>query len=319
MAERPHAVAVTGAAGYVGSRLLQELEDQEGLAKVLAIDTKPLRRPVHNIQAQRLDVTHPLNDLFHDLHIDTVVHLAFAYPLGAGYREVEAARRANLAGLNNVLTACRQARVSNFIYLSSHSVYGPHSGNPVPITEEEPLRPPAALPYAQDKALGEEAIGQFVGATPQVEATILRCCVVLGPSQGNPAAGALRKRLLLGVWREDPPWQFVHEDDLAALLSLAVINPKPGIYNVAGSGVVPYSEVARNMGAKLVKLSPRMAYAAADLGWRLGVQREARSRALDFTRYPIVMSTGRLRKETGFRFRYSARDALTSYVSGVME
>ena len=65
MAERPQAVAVTGAAGYVGSRLIRELAEEAGLTKVLAIDTKPLRRPVHNIKASRRDITQPLDGLIH--------------------------------------------------------------------------------------------------------------------------------------------------------------------------------------------------------------------------------------------------------------
>ena len=318
MDERPQVIAVTGAAGYIGSRLLQELEEEESLAKVLAIDTRPLRRPVHNIQAHRLDVTHSLEELFHDLRVDTVVHLAFVYPVAANRRQAEAARQTNLEGLHSVLNSCRQARVPHFIYVSSHTVYGPHRDNPVPITEDEPLKPLVELPYSQDKKLGEEVIEEFRRETPQVRLTVLRACVVLGPTGVNPAAKALFKPVLLGVWREDPPWQFVHEDDLAALLVLLAMHPRPGIFNVAGYGVVCYSEIARAVGSKLLKLNPSLAYAAAQASWSLGIQKEAPARGLDFVRYPIVLSTGRLRKETGFRFQYSSRDALTAYVSGTI-
>lgn len=318
MAERPQAVAVTGAAGYVGSRLIRELAEEAGLAKVLAIDTKPLRRPVHNIKASRLDVSQPLDGLLHDERIDTVVHLAFSYPMLTDQRDAITDQLTNLETLQTILDSCRRARVSNFVYLSSHTVYGPHRESPVPITEDEPLQPLGDFPYALHKARSEELIARFASDTPQVGVTVLRACVVLGPTSGNRAASALFKPMLLGVWREDPPWQFIHEDDLAAVLALAVVQPQPGTYNVAGYGVVPYSEVARTTGAKLLKLNPSLAYTATHLSWKFGIQKEAPAGALDFVRYPMVMSTGRLRRETGFRPRYSSREALMEYVSGTL-
>ena len=318
MADRPKGVAVTGAAGYVGSRLIERLAEVEELDTVLAIDAKPLRRPVHNIKAARLDVREPLEGLLHDHRIGTVVHLAFDYPQLPEHGDLALVPPTNLDALRRVLNSCRSARIGNFIYLSSHTVYGPWRENPVPIIEDQTLKPLEDFPYALDKARSEELIAQFVATTPQVGVTTLRSCVVLGPTSGNHAASALFRKVLLGVWGEDPPWQFIHEDDLASVLALAVIDPRPGIYNVAGYGVVPFSEVARSTGAKLLKLSPSLAYTAAHLSWKFGLQKEAPARGLDFLRYPMVLSTGRVRREMGFHPQYSSREALSEFISGTM-
>ena len=318
MNDRPRAVAVTGAAGYVGSRLIEQLAEVEELDTVLAIDAKPLRRPVHNIKAARVDVAEPMDALLHDWRIETVVHLAFSYPTLLDRRDPITKQQANLEALGRVLQSCRYARVSNFVYLSSHTVYGPHRENPVPITESTPVRPLEDFPYGMDKARGEELIARFATENPRVGVTVLRSCVVLGPTSGNRVASSLFRPVLLGVWGEDPPWQFVHEDDLANVLALTVTHPRPGTYNVAGNGVISYSELVRTAGARLFKLNSGLAYAATHLSWKFGMQKEAPAGALDFVRYPIVMSTGRLRKETGFRFRYTSREALDSYLSGVL-
>ena len=318
MSDRSRAVAVTGAAGYVGSRLIEHLAEVEELDTVLAIDAKPLRRPVHNIKAARLDVREPLDGLLHDHRIDTVVHLAFDYPQLPEHGDLAVVPPTNLDALQRVLHSCRSARVANFIYLSSHTVYGPWRENPVPIIEDQALKPLEDFPYAVDKARSEELIAQFVATTPQIGVTTLRSCVVLGPTAGNHAASSLFRRVLLGVWGEDPPWQFIHENDLASVLALAVINPKPGVYNVAGHGVVPFSEAARSTGAKLLKLSPSLAYTATHLSWKFGLQKEAPARGLDFLRYPMVLSTGRVRREMGFHPKYSSREALSEFISGTM-
>ena len=316
MADRHRAVAVTGAAGYVGSRLVEHLAEQE-LPTVLAIDSKPLRRPVHNIKAARLDVTQPFDALLHQHRIDTLVHLAFTYPMLPEQGDT-GMPTTNLESLKSVLESCRLARVSNFVYLSSHTVYGPWRENPIPITEEQPLKPLEDFPYAQDKARCEEIIGRVASEMPEVGVTVLRSCVVLGPTEGNRVASSLFRRVLLGVWGEDPPWQFIHEDDLASVLATAVTKPKPGTYNVAGSGVVPYSEVVRSTGARLLKLTPSLAYTATHLSWKFGLQKEAPASGLDFVRYPMVLSTGLVRKEMGFHPQYSSREALAEFLSGTM-
>ena len=317
MDDTPRVVAVTGAAGYVGSRLLQELEEEERLEKVVAVDVRPLVRPVHNIVAQRLDVTQPsdLEDVFRRLEVDVVVHLAFAMRSGRNRQEIEATRKANLDGVRNVLDACRSARVSHFIFLSSHTVYGPHKDNPVPITEETPPRPLAEFQYSYDKSLCEQVALEFAGQNPGVGVTILRSCVVLGPEAESRVARAFFKPVLLGVIGDDPPWQFVHEEDLARLLALLIMEPHPGVFNVAGEGVVHYSRIARLAHKRLVRLPPPLGYAVAQAAWSLGIQKEAPARGLDFVRFPVVLSTGKLKKETGFRFSYASEEVLTSFLA----
>ena len=108
----PPVVAVTGASGYIGSRLLQELETDENLAKVVAIDTRPLSMPFHNCASERLDVTQPLDDPFRDHGVNTVVHLAYIMRPGRDGKDAERVRQANLKGLQSVLNACRAAKVS---------------------------------------------------------------------------------------------------------------------------------------------------------------------------------------------------------------
>ena len=45
-----------------------------------------------------------------------------------------------------MLKASKSTKVRNLIYLSSHTVYGANKDNPVPITEEAPVRPSTKVP-----------------------------------------------------------------------------------------------------------------------------------------------------------------------------
>ena len=55
-------VAVTGASGYLGSRLLLHLEDQD-LEKLVGFDLNPPPNPIHNIVRYRMDVKDSIEDM----------------------------------------------------------------------------------------------------------------------------------------------------------------------------------------------------------------------------------------------------------------
>ena len=310
----PPVVAVTGAAGYIGSCLLKELEQEGELGKVLAIDTRPLPLPYHNVTSERLDVADPLEDTFREHRVNTVVHLAFVLKPGHNQKEAEMVRRANLRGMQNVLDACHGARVRNLIYLSSHTVYGAHRGNPVPITEEMPIDLSSDFQYAGDKALCEGVIQDYARENPNVSVTVLRSSVVMGPGADNFVTQAFFKPMLLGVIGHDPPLQFVHEDDVANLIHQLIMKACPGTYNVAGEGVVHYTRLARLARRRLIFLPAVLAYPLTQMAWNLGIQKDAPSAGLDYIRYPIVISTDKLKRETGFRTFYTSEEALLAYL-----
>lgn len=313
---RYQVVAVTGASGYIGSRLLQELEAEEQLERVVAIDTRPMPVPFHNCASERIDVTEPLDGTFHEHGVNTVVHLASIMRPGRSRRERESIRQANLKGVQSVLHACRAAGVKNLIYLSSHTVYGAHRDSPVPITEDVGIRPSRGFQYSYDKVQCESEVQQFAWDNPEVSVTVLRSCVVMGPGADNYVTRAFSRPLLVGVWGHDPPLQFVHEDDLAKVFRLLIMDARPGTFNVAGEGVVRYSQLARLCHSKLIFLPPVVAYPMVQMAWNLGIQKDAPAAGLDFVRHPIILSTDKLKEATGFRFFYTSEEALASAFLG---
>ena len=265
-----------------------------------------------------MDITRPLDELFEDMRVDTVVHLAFRMRPARSPKELRANVAVNVGGTENILKAAAATGVKNIIYLSSHTVYGAHPDNPIPITEEAPIRPNRGFQYAEQKAASEKLLLRFAEENPDVRVTILRCCVVMGPRASNFVTQAFFKPLLIGVWRYDPPMQFVHEDDLARLMGVLVKDPKPGIFNVAGPRVVRYSRLAKLAGKPLIFLPATIAYPMTQLAWALGLQKDSPAVGLDLIRYPIVLSTGKIWSETDYRFQFTSEDALMSFVSASM-
>ena len=310
-------VAVTGASGYIGSRLLNELQQDEGLARIIAIDTRSLPVPFHNVSTERLDVTHPLDYTFEHHRVTAAVHLAFILRPGHRRSEIERVRKANLQGMRSFLAACQASRVSNLIFLSSHTTYGAHRDNPVPITEEATVRPSEDFQYAREKALCEEMVQEYAGRHPDTCVTVLRSCVVMGPGADNYVTRAFFRKALVGIRGHDPPMQFLHEDDLARLMHRFIVQPVPGTFNVAGEGVIRYSRVARLSRRRLFFLPSYIAFPLTQMAWKLGIQKDSPAAGLDFVRYPLILSTGKLKKETGFRFNYTSEEALMAYLPDI--
>ena len=308
-------VAVTGAAGYIGTRLLQNLEEEGAQRKLVAIDTSPLPFPIHNITVHRRDVTESVDDILRRSRVTTLVHLAFISKRGRNRREVAEFRQTNQGALKAVLDSCLRARVRHFIYLSSHTVYGAHADNPIPLTDESPLRPAPDFPYGYDKFLAEQMIGEFAREHPETAVTVLRPCIVLGPTASNWVTKAFFRRWLLGVLDYNPPLQFLYEDDLARVLTIIIELGLPGVFNVAGEGVVFYREMADLIRSKLVSLPPLLAYPLVQLTWKLGIQRESTSSGLDLVRYPMVLDTGNLHRATGYRYWHTSLETLTAYAN----
>jgi UDP-glucose 4-epimerase len=318
MEQTSKVIAITGAAGYIGRRLLQELEQNWAHRKLVAFDTKPLAFPIHNVAAYRQDVTEPIDGSLYGRRVTTLVHLAFNASAGRNRREVAAIRQSNLDALRSVLVSCARARVRHFIFLSSHTVYGAHRDNPIPLTDDAPLRPLADFPYGYDKFVSEDLIREFAAQNQDLKVTILRPCIVLGPNAQNSISKGLFRRVLLGVLGYNPPLQFLYEDDLARVLAIIIGREVPGVFNVAGEGVVFYRELAAIIKSRLLSLPAFLAYPAAQLTWNLGIQRDSTASGLDLVRYPIMLDTSKLRRATGYRFWHTSLETLSSFTNSCL-
>jgi UDP-glucose 4-epimerase len=111
--------------------------------------------------------------------------------------------------------------------------------------------------------------------------------------------------------------QFVHEDDVIQVIETFLNQKKGGIFNVAGEGDLRYSEVARLAGKKLLRLPDSLIKPVMRISWALHLQNDSPYAGLEFIKYPPVVSTGKLLKETGFRFQYTTEEALSSFLSTV--
>jgi UDP-glucose 4-epimerase len=226
------AVAVTGASGLVGQRLLPLLVGHPDVTRVVALDVREPGWRSRNLEFQRVDIAGTdLKPLLEG--IDTVVHLAGVVDPIA---DESLMARVNVEGTRRVLAAAAAVGATRIVRISSSTVYGAWPNNPVPLTEEASLRPNPHFSPAVQGAEVERLIAEWRDEHPGVTVTTLRSAPVVGPGAERLPARILLGRPPLRVRGASMPVQVVHVDDLAAALALVATRDLPGVYNVAADG-----------------------------------------------------------------------------------
>jgi UDP-glucose 4-epimerase len=304
-------VAITGVSGYLGSRLLHRLTRADGVERIVGIDLNPPRAESPKLRFYRRDVREPFTDVMMGNHVDAAVHLAFAV---RPTHDVEGARQIDIDGARNFIEACQKASVECVVYLSSHTAYGPHPDNPIPLTEDAPLRPIRGFQYSWDKGEADRMFQDLMERCPDLRVNVVRACSILGPEGIGSVSTGMFQKVMIRLIGYDPLVQFLHEEDLAELMLTLIRSRKRGVFNAGGEGALRYREVIDATGRPCVPVPAKMLSLLLTLSWRLKLQSESPPGGLDFIKYPIVVSTEKVRKEVGFAFRYTTRETLESYL-----
>jgi len=294
LSQSPVTVAVTGASGYVGSRLVRALCADERVETVLGFDLRP---PDFRSDKFVFDVVDLRDERLASrlTGVDVVVHLAFVMDPIEDQAEM---RDVNVNGSQNVFTCAAESGVGKVIYTSSATAYGAHPDNAIPLTEESPLRANLDFSYAAHKLEVEYIAREFRSDNPEVCLTVFRPAIVFGAGVDNAWSRFIEAPILLAVRDHAPPFQFVHEDDVVAALMFAVSGHLDGVYNLTPRGWLENDEAAGLIGRGRTELSERVAFSLMDRLWAGGFA-DAPSGILHYVMHPWVMSGTKL-AEAGF-------------------
>lgn len=322
-------VAVTGPTGEIGISAVTALEREPAVDAVIGM----ARRPFDPSSRGWLKTTYQQGDILDREAVDAlvaqadvVVHLAFII---MGSRDESA--RVNLEGTRNVFEATVAAeRPRRLVYTSSVAAYGYHTEDPVPLTEDVPARGSSEHYYSEQKAACEALLAEITKDS-SLEVYVLRPCVVAGP-KATALADAMPWNQLPGPVRAvvkavpilkpvvpDPgfPLQLVHHDDVAAAIALAATAPAPpGIYNIAGDGVVTVADVAKALGGRPVRV-PAVAATAASAAISRVPFVPSMLEWLHTARTSMVMDTTKAKTQLGWRPLHSSAETLEALASGV--
>lgn len=250
----PKTWLITGAAGFIGSNLLEKLLTLN--QKVIGLDNFSTGH-LHNLEDVRKVVGEESWKLFHfiegditDLNTckkacegaDYVLHQAALGSVPRSINDPIKTNQSNIDGFLNMLVASRDADVKRFVYAASSSTYGDHPALP---KKEEVIGKPLS-PYAVTKYVNELYADVFAKLY-QIECIGLRYFNVFGRRQDpNGAYAAVIPRWINELLDGKPPTingdgetsrDFCYIDNAiqANLLAAAVENPSAlnQVYNIA--------------------------------------------------------------------------------------
>jgi UDP-glucose 4-epimerase len=317
-------VALTGACTFLGSELIRRLEEDRRVIKVLALD---VRQPAILAAAQdssarplktrffKIDLTTPtvdgeLAEILADEGVDTLVHGAFlSHPTHAA----EWAHELEDVGTMHVLNAAAEVLLPRFVMISTTMVYGASPKNPNFLSESHELHGHRESRFIKNRVRAERQVLRFAQENPATQVATLRFAPILGPTADNLFTRFLSRPFTPVMMGYDPLMQFVHEQDAAEALRLAVLGDAEGPFNIVGKGVLPYSTVRALLGRVPVPMPYLIARSLSRALWVTQVFDSPPS-FLDFLRFLCVADGARARRELGFQARFNIRRTILDFL-----
>jgi UDP-glucose 4-epimerase len=302
-------ILVTGVSTYWGGRLAQALEAFPEAEAVIAVDNEEPSVELERTEYVKVGAQHALlRRVVEAAEIDTVVDTRLV--VDSSTTTSSKAHENNVIGTMNILAACSgpQSPVRKVVFKSSTHYYGCEHDDPAFFDETMPRPHPPKTGIERDVVEAEASVIEFAERSPRAAVTVLRFANVLGPDVRTSHIDLFSLPVVPMILGFDPRYQFVHEDDVGHALEHAVRHRIPGVFNVAGDGVLTLSEVAGLLGKPYAPILPPWGtgVAAAALR-RLGVR--IPPEAMNQLRFGRGVDNRRF-KAAGFHYQYTSREAV---------
>ncbi len=308
-------VLITGLASFWGGLVAQALERDPDVEVLIGLDTREPSIELERTEYVRTDENYSiLSRIVQAARIDTIAHTFLI--IDSTSTRAKRMHEINVIGTMNLFAAASApgSTVRDVVVKSSAYVYGASREDPTWFREDsQRIHPPANRMERSIEAV-EGYVRDFAEDNPHVNVTLLRFSNVLGPDIVTPISKALELPMVPSLLGYDPRFQFVHEDDVIRSILFVLDQRLPGIYNVAGDGLLPWSEVAAICGKRTFPIIPFGHSLITQPLRALGVELPAEILAL--LRYGRGIDNRRL-KQAGFQYRYTSAGAVQAFTEAL--
>ncbi|MBI3548558.1 MAG: GDP-mannose 4,6-dehydratase [Elusimicrobia bacterium] len=309
-------VLVTGAGGFIGSHLSEELARRGARVRALVrynsrgdwgFLEKTAPALLKRIEVRLGDVSDPYCVREMVGGQEAVFHLAALIGIPYSYLAPEQYVSTNVQGTLNVLESCRRQGVRRMIHTSTSEVYG--TARYAPIDEAHPLQ--GQSPYSASKIAADALVDSFHRSFG-LPATIVRPFNTYGPRQSARAIlPTIISQLLKGAKALDlgsltPVRDFNYVGDTVEGFLAAAASPK-----AVGQTINIGSGRARSVGDAVKDIQKL-------LGTNVPVRTDkARVRPAKSEVFKLICDNRKARKLTGWRPRYSFEEGLVNTIAAI--
>ena len=232
MSHKPKKILVTGADGFIGSHLTEELVRQGYDVRAFVFynsfnswgwldHSEPEIRKSLDVFAGDIRDPHVVKRAM--MGCDVVFHLAALIAIPFSYASPDSYVETNIKGTLNLLQTARELGIEKVIHTSTSEVYG--TARFVPITEEHPLQ--AQSPYAATK-IGADQIALSFHLSFDLPVSVVRPFNTYGPRQSARAViptvitqiASGQRSLRLGSIKPTRDFNFVKDTVLGFLAAM---------------------------------------------------------------------------------------------------
>ena len=262
-------VLVTGAAGFIGSHLVDLLLSKKH--EVIGIDNLEVGRksnlddhidnPRFSFFEANICDKKSIEEYFKDISI--VVHLAALADIVPSINHPDEYFNTNVYGTLNILNLSRKYKVKRFIYTASSSCYG--IPEKFPTKEDSAIKP--MYPYALTKRLGEELVMHWLKLY-NIKGVSLRLFNVYGPRARTSGTYGAVFGVFLAQKLANKPFTIVGDGnqtrdftyvlDVVDAFYKAIISEKTNlILNVGSGGTYSVNQLVELLGGKKIHIPKR--------------------------------------------------------------
>jgi UDP-glucose 4-epimerase len=298
-------VLIPGVTGQLGRIVAQRLD--EAGHEVIGIDRRPWYGAPKKVQIYQVDIRkRGAEDIFRKHRPEAVIHMATVTHV---YNKSDDRYRINLGGTRAVFDNSVKYGVKKVLFVGRHTFYGASADSPLYHTEDEPPTASSPFPELADLVAADLYAGSALWRFPDLETSVLRICYTLGPSKHGTLATYLDPPRVPVVLGFDPLFHFMHEDDVAHAIKLALEKPVRGVFNVAGPAPLPLSVIIRR--AERTPL-PLPEFVLTSMLGRFGLPRLTAG-AVAHIKYPVVIDSRAFREATGFTPSRGAEETVDEF------
>jgi len=242
-------VLVTGGGGFIGSHVVDRLQEKGMTPRIFDLSASPYHSPLE-VETFTGSITDPANLDLAMRDCDAVIHLAAVADVSHVLADPVLAEEVNTRGTLNVLEAACRAKVGRVVYGSTTWVY---SDCPEQDVDEETAIPAPRHLYTATKLAGETYCSGYAELY-DLESTVLRFGIPYGPRAR--AAGVVAKftdlsfegKALTIAGDGSTTRSFIYVEDLAAGIVASLAPEAAGrTYNLSGDEVVTILEIAERV------------------------------------------------------------------------
>ena len=304
---------ISGSSGYVGYVLSKYFSERGNEVIGLDVAENSAWSGNSNFKFYCCDVTNKklLEDILTKEKPTHVIHCAF---LMKPLHDVKKNYEIDVTGSINIFqVAHATATVKQFIEFSSTSAYGAWPDNKLWIQETQKLQP-RDYRYGIHKKIVEEYYNTYA-TRKDFKLVIVRMCTAIGSlyhKKGGVVRLLVKAPLVTKINNRDCELQFIHEDDLTALIGL-IVNDRTieGTFNLApDSYATPKSLMPDKL---LIPIPLWFMRGIAAIGWFVRLS-SMNASAITLSAYGIVADPHKLMKRYNYHFKYSTESGFKDTV-----